>query len=190
MVTDLEEGPGSWMGPKSSRKTKDQRSLMETRSCVEPKSASKTKLTPLMGAEVVGSPMNSRSPRDSRSPLGAEMGSDDSWTPERASSIEEERLNQMACQTRITSIQSDFQWVLRWTYIITYLLQLCCEVDFLSNKTENNVHSYMMMSFFNGWNWNLSFFTSKRHKLWQNWFHNKLNLQKKSDSLNGAEAQY
>ena len=128
MVTDLEEGPGSWMGPKSSRKTKDQRSLMETRSCVEPrssrktknprslmeigscvepKSASKTKLTPLMGAEVVGSPMNSRSP------LGAEMGSDDSWTPERASSIEEERLNQMACQTRITSIQSDFQWVLR-----------------------------------------------------------------------------
>ena len=107
MVTDLEEGPGSWMGPKSSRKTKDQRSLMETRSWVEPKSASKTKLTPLMGAEVVGSPM------DSRSPLGAEMGSDDSWTPERASSIEEERLNQMACQTRITSIQSDFQWVLR-----------------------------------------------------------------------------
>ena len=113
MVTDLEEGPGSWMGPKSSRKTKDQRSLMETRSCVEPKSASKTKLTPLMGAEVVGSPMNSRSPIDSRSPLGAEMGSDDSWTPERACSIEEERLNQMACQTRITSIQSDFQWVLR-----------------------------------------------------------------------------
>ena len=98
MVT--EEGPGSWMGPKSSRKTKDQRSLMETRSCVEPKSASKTKLTPLMGAEVVGSPMNPRSPMDS-------------WTPERASSIEEERLNQMACQTRITSIQSDFQWVLR-----------------------------------------------------------------------------
>ena len=113
MVTDLEEGPGSWMGPKSSRKTKDQRSLMETRSWVEPKSASKKKLTPLMGAEVVGSPMNSRSPRDSWSPLGAEMGSDDSWTPERASSIEEERLNQMACQTRITSIQSDFQWVLR-----------------------------------------------------------------------------